>query len=153
MNQNFLKRCIYFITFSQVIFCFPIFFTLYGMLNGWPQRGAYPAVIDFIILLFIESIFYLIKKIIRNVLNHEIFIQENITRFKSIAYLFFIAAIGTLFSPVGIIAFDQGSMVKGETLLFAIIGFLILMIGHIFDYAMNLQQEATELKEEIKLTI
>lgn len=153
MNPKFLKRCIHFITFSQLFFCLPIFLTLYILLTGKYMLGAFSPLTNLIILLLIQYIFWQIKKIIKNVLNHRIFIQENITRFKWIAYTFFLAAIGTLFLPVGIISFDQGSLVKGETLIFTIIGFLILIIGYIFDYAMNLEQEATELQEEIKLTI
>lgn len=153
MNQKFLKRCIHFIAFSQLFFSLPIFLTLYIFLTRQAMLGAFSPLTNLIILLLIQYIFWQIKKIIKNVLNHRLFIQENITRFKWIAYTFFLAAIGTLFLPVGIISFDQGSLIKGETLIFSIIGFLILIIGHIFDYAMNLEQEATELKEEIKLTI
>lgn len=162
MNIEFKKCAIFLINITNAILwvMMGLVFVLWlEQFSDYPFRSisnssTVSAIIAIPVLLLIREPLFQIKKIIYNMMNEEIFTEENIKRFKRISYPLFILAIGTLFSPFAIIQLRFGLFsLRVECFIFIILGFLSLLMSHIFEHAMHLQTESLELKEETKLTI
>ena len=142
MHIEFKKWAVFLINITNavlwimIIFCTFIWlenFSLNSWLDSNQTHSSLPPLIGVAALLLIREPLYQMKQIIYNLMDDEVFTQENINRFKRISYPLFILAIGSFF--------------------LIILGFLSILISHIFSHAMQIQMESLQLKEETKLTI
>lgn len=162
MNIEFKKCAVFLINITNAILWIMIalvFVLWLEQFSDYPFRGisnshTMSAIIAVPVLLLVREPLFQIKKIIYNMMNEDIFIEENIKRFKRISYPLFILSIATLFSPFAIIQLRIGGFsLRVECFIFIILGFLSLLMAHIFAHAMQIQTQSLELQEETKLTI
>lgn len=108
-------------------------------------------ILNFIVFWCIANICYSLKKIIKNIKSKNIFMMENVKRFKIIGT--YVIIFGIIYSMLfstnkgGISIIKIGNTGLGpETFLYLILGGLAFILAYIFE-------EAIKLKEEQDLTI
>lgn len=163
MHIEFKKWAVFLINITNavlwimIIFCTFIWlenFSLNSWLDSNQTHSSLPPLIGVAALLLIREPLYQMKQIIYNLMDDEVFTQENINRFKRISYPLFILAIGSFFAPFAYIQLEfNGGYFRVESFILIILGFLSILISHIFSHAMQIQMESLQLKEETKLTI
>ena len=108
-------------------------------------------ILNLVVFWCVGNICYSLKKIIKNIKIKNIFIMENVKRFKIIGgYVIIFGIIYSIFSSAnkgGISIIKIGNTGFGpETFLYLILGGLAFILAYIFE-------EAIRLKEEQDLTI
>ncbi|MGL4372945.1 MAG: DUF2975 domain-containing protein [Turicibacter sp.] len=100
---------------------------------------------------------YQLRKIIINIGEKEIFIEENITRVNRISKPLFFMAILSCFGNASILEIEFLRLgffaIKLETCLLIVLGFIALLMSYIFRQAKDYKHESELLKEENELTI
>ena len=134
------------------------FITLIAIIFGSIDRKIIEVVVYIGVFLLLFIAVKKIKKVIRNIINKEIFIKDNIDGFKAVSYIIYVFGIATCFiytdnRTIELLAIGKIFSIKIETVIFLAVGAVCSVIAFVFEEAMNIKNEAEELKEENKYTI
>lgn len=150
-----------FINWSLVFVGFAVFSAILRLgisFSGSEEISIWSAIINLVFCICICIPLLQLKKIVKNIINKNIFTQENIKRFNIIGYPFFILSFISCFVnnkdvEAGIMVIGEAFAIKMESIIFITLGLVAFVIGYIFEEAIKVKNEAENLREESKYTV